>query len=69
MIKLIEGTQGLGVMLAENNSSAESVIEAFNKLKARVIAQEFIKESKGEDIRAIVVGNKVVASMKRKAQK
>jgi len=67
VIKLIEGTQGLGVMLAENNSSAESVIEAFNKLKARVIAQEFIKESKGEDIRAIVVGDKIVASMKRKA--
>jgi ribosomal protein S6--L-glutamate ligase len=67
VIKLIEGTQGLGVMLAENNSSAESVIEAFNKLKARVIVQEFIKESKGEDIRAIVVGENVVASMKRKA--
>jgi len=66
VIKLIEGTQGLGVLLAENDSSAESVIEAFNKLKARVIVQEFIKESKGEDIRAIVVGGKVVASMKRK---
>ncbi|MFT7611836.1 MAG: ribosomal protein S6--L-glutamate ligase [Parvicellaceae bacterium] len=66
VIKLIEGTQGLGVLLAENNSSAESVIEAFNKLKARVIVQEFIKESKGEDIRAIIVGGKVIASMKRK---
>ena len=67
VIKLTEGTQGLGVMLAENNSSAESVIEAFNKLKARVIIQEFIKESRGEDIRAIVVGDRVVAAMKRTA--
>lgn len=67
VIKLIEGTQGLGVLLAETDSSAESVIEAFNKLKARVIVQEFVKESKGEDIRAIVVGDQVIASMKRKA--
>ena len=67
VIKLTEGTQGLGVMLAENNSSAESVIEAFNKLKARVIIQEFIKESRGEDIRVIVVGDRVVAAMKRTA--
>lgn len=67
IIKLIEGTQGLGVLLAENDSAAESVIEAFNQLKARVIVQEFIEESKGEDIRAIVVGGKVIASMRRKA--
>ncbi len=67
VIKLIEGTQGLGVLLAETDSSAESVIEAFNKLKARVIVQEFIEESKGVDIRAIVVGDRVVAAMKRTA--
>lgn len=67
IIKLIEGTQGLGVLLAEDDSAAASVIEAFNQLKARVIVQEFIKESKGEDIRAIVVGDEVVAAMKRKA--
>jgi ribosomal protein S6--L-glutamate ligase len=55
IIKLLEGTQGLGVVLAENKKAAVSVIEAFNGLKARVIVQEFIKESRGEDIRAFVV--------------
>ncbi|MEM8908044.1 MAG: 30S ribosomal protein S6--L-glutamate ligase, partial [Bacteroidota bacterium] len=68
VIKLLRGTHGLGVVLAENNHTAESVIEAFAKLRERVIVQEFIKESNGEDIRAFVVGNEIVASMKRKAR-
>ena len=67
VIKLLEGTQGLGVVLAETRKAAESVIEAFNKIKARVIVQEFIKESAGRDIRAIVVDGKVVAAMTRTA--
>lgn len=67
IIKLLEGTQGLGVVLAETKKAAESVIEAFNKLKARVIVQEFIQESAGRDLRAIVVGGKVVAAMTRTA--
>lgn len=65
IIKLLEGTQGLGVILAENKKAATSVIEAFNKLKARVMVQEFIKESSGTDIRAFVVDGEVVAAMKR----
>ncbi len=68
VIKLMRGTHGLGVVLAENQSTAESVIEAFYKLKERVIVQEFIKEAKGEDIRAFMVGNEIVASMKRRAR-
>ncbi len=67
IIKLLEGTQGLGVVLADNRKSAYSVIEAFHNLKARIIVQEFIKEAKGADIRAFVVGGKVVAAMKRQA--
>jgi len=67
IIKLLEGTQGLGVILAENKKAATSVIEAFNKLKARVMVQEFIKESSGTDIRAFVVDGEVVAAMKRVA--
>ncbi|MFM7723027.1 MAG: RimK family alpha-L-glutamate ligase, partial [Bacteroidota bacterium] len=63
-----EGTQGLGVVLAENKKAAISVIEAFNGLKARVIVQEFIKESKGEDIRAFVVDGQVVGAMVRTAK-
>lgn len=68
VIKLLEGTQGMGVMLAETDSAAISVIEAFHQLKARVIVQEFIKESDGADIRAFVVDGKVVGSMMRKAK-
>ena len=68
IIKLLEGTQGLGVVLAENKKAAISVIEAFNGLKARVIVQEFIKESKGEDIRAFVVDGQVVGAMVRTAK-
>ncbi|WP_372775840.1 30S ribosomal protein S6--L-glutamate ligase [Mangrovibacterium sp.] len=69
VIKLLEGTQGLGVVLAENDNAAESVIEAFNGLKARVIVQEFIQEAKGSDIRAFVVDGVVVGAMKRQAKK
>jgi ribosomal protein S6--L-glutamate ligase len=65
VIKLLEGTQGVGVVLAETNQAAESVIEAFRGLKAEFMVQEFIKEAGGTDIRAFVVGDKVVASMKR----
>jgi ribosomal protein S6--L-glutamate ligase len=65
VIKLLEGTQGIGVMLAETRSSAKSVIEAFGGVEANILVQEFIKESQGTDIRAIVIGGKVVASMQR----
>jgi len=68
VIKLLEGTQGLGVVLAESKKAAESVLEAFNGLKARVIVQEFIRESKGADIRAFVVDGKVVGAMKRQGK-
>ncbi len=69
VIKLLEGTQGVGVVLAETNNAAESVLDAFNGLKARVIAQEYIKESKGADIRAFVVDGVVVGAMKRTGKK
>jgi len=68
VLKLLEGTQGLGVVLAENENAAESVLEAFNGLKARVIVQEFIKEAKGADIRAFVVDGEVVGAMKRQGK-
>ncbi len=68
IIKLLEGTQGLGVVLAETNNAAESVIEAFNGLQARVIIQEFIKEAGGADIRAFVVDGHVVGAMKRQGK-
>ncbi len=67
IIKLLEGTQGLGVVLAETQKAAISVIEAFNGLKARVIVQEYVKEAKGADIRAFVVDGEVVGAMKRQA--
>ncbi|UZO82136.1 30S ribosomal protein S6--L-glutamate ligase [Aquimarina sp. ERC-38] len=69
VIKLLEGTQGLGVVLAETNTAAESVLEAFNGLQARVIVQEFIKEAKGADIRVLVVDGQVVGAMKRQGKK
>lgn len=69
VIKLLEGTQGLGVVLAETNNAAESVLEAFNGLQARVIVQEFIKEAMGADIRAFVVDGVVVGAMKRQGKK
>lgn len=65
IIKLLEGTQGLGVVLAETKKAAQSVIEAFHGLKARIIVQEFIKEAKGADIRAFIINGKVVGAMKR----
>ena len=68
IIKLLEGTQGLGVVLAETNNAAESVLEAFNGLQARVIVQEFIKEAGGADIRAFVVDGQVVGAMKRQGK-
>ena len=69
VIKLLEGTQGLGVVLAESENAAKSIIEAFNGLKARVIAQEFIEEAGGADIRAFVVEGNVVGAMKRQGKK
>lgn len=69
VIKLLEGTQGLGVVLAENKKAAQSVIEAFHGLHARIIVQEFIKEAKGADIRAFVVDGEVVGAMKRQAMR
>lgn len=68
IIKLLEGTQGLGVVLAETKKAAQSVIEAFHGLKARIIVQEFIKEAKGADIRAFVVDGEVIGAMKRKGK-
>ncbi|MCG9579381.1 30S ribosomal protein S6--L-glutamate ligase [Vibrio europaeus] len=68
VIKLLEGTQGIGVVLAETNKAAESVIEAFMGLKANILVQEFIKEAGGADIRCFVVGGKVIAAMKRQAE-
>ncbi|MEB3827145.1 30S ribosomal protein S6--L-glutamate ligase [Phormidium sp. CCY1219] len=65
VIKLLEGTQGIGVVLAETEQAATSVIEAFRGLDANILVQEFIKEADGADIRCFVVGEKVVASMKR----
>lgn len=67
VVKLLEGTQGIGVVLAETQKAAESVIEAFRGLDANIIVQEFVKEAAGCDIRCFVVGDEVVASMMRKA--
>lgn len=67
VVKLIEGTQGSGVVLAETRKASESVISAFRQLDANILVQEFVKEADGEDIRALVVGGEVVASMMRKA--
>ena len=68
VIKLLEGTQGVGVVLAETKKAAESVIEAFRGLKANFMVQEFIKEAGGADIRCFVIGDKVVAAMKRQGK-
>lgn len=65
IIKLQEGTQGLGVILAETKKSAKSIIDTFYKMDTSILIQKYIEESNGEDIRIFVVGNKVVASMKR----
>ena len=68
VIKLLEGTQGIGVVLAETNKAAESVIEAFRGLRENILVQEFIKEAQGADIRCFVIGDKVVAAMKRQGK-
>lgn len=68
VIKLLEGTQGIGVILAPDNKVAEAVIETLQSTKQNVLIQRFIGESKGRDIRALVVGDRVVAAMRRKAQ-
>ena len=65
VIKLLEGTQGIGVVLAETKQAAQSVIEAFRGLDANILVQEFIAEAKGADIRCFVIGDKVIAAMKR----
>nr|WP_269811520.1 30S ribosomal protein S6--L-glutamate ligase [Buttiauxella ferragutiae] len=68
VVKLVEGTQGIGVVLAETRQAAESVIDAFRGLNAHILVQEYIKEAKGRDIRCLVVGNKVVAAIERQAK-
>ncbi len=65
VIKVLEGTQGIGVVLGETENAAKSMIQAFGGLNADILVQEFIKEARGEDIRALVIGNRVVAAMKR----
>ena len=65
VVKLLQGTQGMGVVLAETKKAAESVIEAFKEVRADILVQEYIAESKGADIRCIVLGKKVIASMER----
>ncbi len=68
VIKLLEGTQGIGVVLAETSKTAESIIEAFMGLNANILVQEYIKEAGGADIRCLVLGGKVIAAMKRQAK-
>ncbi len=68
VIKLLEGTQGVGVMLAETRKAAKSVMEAFYELKTNILVQEFISEAKGADIRAFIVDGKVVGAMKRQGK-
>jgi ribosomal protein S6--L-glutamate ligase len=67
VVKLLEGAQGIGVVLAETTRAASSVIEAFHGLDQNILIQKFIEEAKGSDIRALVVGRKVVAAMRRQA--
>ena len=67
IIKLLEGTHGVGVVLADNHKTAETIIETFAKTEQKFVVQEFIKEAKGSDIRAFVVDGEVVASMRRSA--
>jgi ribosomal protein S6--L-glutamate ligase len=68
VIKLLEGTQGIGVVLGETERAAESIIQAFGGVNVNILVQEFIKEAHGEDIRCLVVGGKVVAAMRRKGK-
>jgi ribosomal protein S6--L-glutamate ligase len=65
VIKLLEGTQGMGVILAETQASAKSIIEAFSAANINILVQEYIKEAAGSDVRALIVGGEVVAAMKR----
>jgi ribosomal protein S6--L-glutamate ligase len=67
VVKLLEGTQGVGVVLGETRKAARAVIEAFRGLDANILIQEYIRESRGADIRCFVVGNRVIAAMKRQA--
>lgn len=69
VLKLLQGTQGKGVVLAETNQAAESVIEAFREVQTHILVQEFVKEARGQDIRCFVIDGKVVASMLRTAKK
>jgi len=68
VVKLVEGTQGIGVVLAETRQAAESVIDAFRGLNAHILVQEFIKEAHGRDIRCLVIGGEVVAAIEREAK-
>lgn len=68
IIKLLEGTQGVGVVLAETVKSAESIVQAFGSTKTHILVQQFVKEANGEDIRCLVVGEQVVASMIRRGK-
>lgn len=68
VVKLVEGTQGIGVVLAETRQATKSVIDAFRRLKAHILVQEFIKEAQGRDIRCLVIGDKVVAAIEREAK-
>jgi len=68
VVKLVEGTQGIGVVLAETRQAAESVIDAFRGLNAHILVQEYIAEAKGRDVRCLVVGNEVVAAIERRAK-
>ncbi len=68
VIKLLEGTQGIGVVLGETHNSAKSVVEAFRGVKVNILVQEFIKEAGGADIRCLVIGDKVIAAMRRQGK-
>lgn len=68
VVKLLEGTQGIGVILAETKKAAEAVIEGFREMDANILVQEYIEEAGGADIRCLVVGGKVVAAMRRQAK-
>lgn len=68
VVKLVEGTQGIGVVLAETRQAAESLIDAFRKLNAHILVQEYVREAQGRDIRCLVIGNRVVAAMERQAR-
>jgi ribosomal protein S6--L-glutamate ligase len=67
IVKLLEGTQGRGVVMAETTQAAESVVNAFKSLRANLLVQEFVKEAEGKDLRLFVLGGKVVAAMQRQA--